>query len=335
MKKVFVLLCLISCNKMSAQTDFRSGYIINGNDTAYGLIDYRGGILNQEKCVFRKDSISAVLTYLPNQLTSYRFINNKFYVSKTIKTDEGEKLIFLECLIKGKVTVYYAWISGKEVYFVEKDTSLREMNNDEKMTEDEYGTKYISRSNQYKGMLRAYFSDCPEVFRKVDQLELDKKSLIKISKDYHEHVCKDEKCIIYEKSMANEHLYYCIDFTYDIIPGNLSDDRYVSMIGLGLQRNLPQFNENDYCEANFKLGLLNNTISFLYLNILYMHKYVSKKIHPFIAGGGSFINFLPFLSCQTGIDIPISKQFFSLAINYDGWFSKNYSIFGLSTNIYF
>jgi hypothetical protein len=335
MKKSIVILFMILWIKLSAQSDFRSGYIINGNDTTYGLIDYRGGKMNQEECLFRKDINSVTIRYLPSQLTAFRFIDSKFYLSKSIKINKMYKQIFLECLIKGKVTVYYAWLDGQDLYFVEKDTCLREINNDEKLNVDEYGDKYLFRTNQYKGMLKAFFSDCPEVFNKVNNVELDKKSLIKISKDYHERVCKDEKCIVYEKDMTTEHLFYGINYSYNIIPGNLREYRYIRMAGFTIQANLPQFNEKDYCSVTFKFGLMSDNTKFLNVNILYMRKFGSGKIHPFAAVGGSFISFLPFFSCQTGIDIPVGKDFIALGINYDGWFKKDISIFGLSASFYF
>jgi hypothetical protein len=45
------------------------------------------------------------------------------------------------------------------------------------------------------------FADAPEFQKKAEFVELNRKSLIKISKGYHNYVCKDSQCVVYEKSL--------------------------------------------------------------------------------------------------------------------------------------
>lgn len=106
MKKTwFILSCLvIFYAKTYSQTDFRPGYIINlNNDTTYGLIDSRGDIRNAQLCVFRKDTKSEPINYTPADLFGYRFIDGKYYISKTVVRKKQQKEYFWNICCMGKL----------------------------------------------------------------------------------------------------------------------------------------------------------------------------------------------------------------------------------------
>ena len=118
-----------------------------------------------------------------------------------VKNGETEEKLFLEYLIHGKVDIYYYRDESGEHYFAQKgDDRLVPLTNDEK-SHYANGIEYLQESNQYIGMLKYLFQESPEVSRETESVTLDHKSLIKISKKYHNAVCTDEQCIIYEKKI--------------------------------------------------------------------------------------------------------------------------------------
>jgi len=69
-------------------------------------------------------------------------------------------------------------------------------------------------SNQYRGILKYNFRDCPQMSQEIDNADFSKKTLIKLSKEYHEYVCKDEQCVIYEKKVRKRPIRLGIDVSY-------------------------------------------------------------------------------------------------------------------------
>lgn len=108
------------------------------------------------------------------------------------------------------------------------------------------------------GVMKNIFYDCPPVVEKLDNADFSKKALINLSKEYHEYVCNDEPCIIYEKKFHKKRFRYGFDFSFG--PSKLNYD-YVNLqmkmhpimhyqFGINSQMNL------DEAEAfNIKLSL--------------------------------------------------------------------------------
>jgi hypothetical protein len=193
------LLCL---SDLKGQTDFRPGYVItNENDTLHGLIDYRGDTRNSKICVFKENATSASSEYLPGQIKAYRFSGSKYYVSKNILANGTKKDFFLEFLVNGIADLYYYRDVNNPHYFIEKrDGQLFELNNTEELIKKD-DIEYFRQKKEYIGLLKYAFADCPQLFEKINNTVLDTKSLVNITKKYHNYVCDDEKCIIYEKQL--------------------------------------------------------------------------------------------------------------------------------------
>jgi hypothetical protein len=197
-----------------SQYGFRPGYIVKlDGGTEDGLINLHGSAFNAKKCEFKKDSTSAPVIYLPTDIEAYRIKDSKYFISKKVLINNVETNVFLECLISGKVSVYYTNWDSQDIYFSEKDGVLTEIDNNLIDIERD-GNKYEVHSNQYKRVLKSNFMDCPAMFPKVDNADFSKKTLIKLSKEYHDYVCKDEQCIIYEKKQSKIHVRLGGDFAY-------------------------------------------------------------------------------------------------------------------------
>lgn len=197
----FLFLCAIAV-KGFTQSEYRSGYIItNSNDTVYGLIDYRGSILNSEVCSFKENDNSEPIKYSPTSIKAYRFIDSKFFISKRVTTGEIQKDFFLEYLVNGIVDIYcYRDMDGDHYLVEDEEGNLMDLKNDKKIVEIG-DTKYLKESRQYVGVLRYAFKKSPTLNKKVENVDLSNKSLIKIAKEYHQEICSDQECIVYEKNV--------------------------------------------------------------------------------------------------------------------------------------
>jgi hypothetical protein len=182
-----------------AQTDFRPGYVIKpGGDTLFGEIDYRSDLLMGEVCRFKINDKENEIRYSPDDIIGYRFIDSKYYISKEV----NGKRLFLEFLIKGKVSIYYLRDNNGDHYFIEKE-GIR-------ITEIPYkqeirhkgDTDYFYESTEHIGVMKYYMLDAPEFQSRIERMgKPEHKNLIKLAEDYHNKVCKDESCVIYEKKI--------------------------------------------------------------------------------------------------------------------------------------
>lgn len=324
MKYLFSIgLVVINIIVLHAQSDFRDGYYINtNNDTVFGLINYKGNKANAKKCVFRETINSENQIFTPDQIIGFRFINSKYYVSKSVYKENETEQLFLEYLLSGIVDLYYYRDEIGEHYLVDNgNEKLYELKNEEKEIIIS-NTRYIKESKEYINILKAIFKDSPEISNRVETIKLNHNSLINITHDYHNEVCKDEECIIYEKKLPDikssfgllvginsisivetftlsEHLYYLnnSNFGYSIFPS----------IGFYYKRNMPFINErsyfqyegtysyvnlstiNSYTEPTYQLALIND-ISFtqnVFNNLcIVKYEFPKGKFRPTFQIGG-------------------------------------------------
>jgi hypothetical protein len=203
MKNLFIVpAMLVITIQAFAQPDFRQGFIVtNSNDTIHGLIDYKNSRSNSKKCVFKEGVNAERQEFSPSELKAYRFIDSKYYVSKPVNTGENEESLFLEYLINGTVDIYYYVDRNGDRYLIDTgDGILHELKNETR--EVLLNNKaYSKMSKEYVGILKYLLRQSPSTVKKVDNLGLDHKSLIKIGQDFHNEMCPDEECIVYEKKL--------------------------------------------------------------------------------------------------------------------------------------
>lgn len=199
-----ILWCFLTitlCN-IFAQSDFRPGYIItNSLDTLHGLVDYRGEIRNMKVCTFKESTEDQPKEFFPGDIYGYRYNTTKFYVSKEINTDELNDTVFVEFLLKGISNLYYYKNSNYSAYFIESgNKELLELESKEIEIEKD-GNVFFKEDNKYLGLLSYAFADCPEIKKDIVQADLSHKSMIQITRKYHDYKCSDEACVVYEKKL--------------------------------------------------------------------------------------------------------------------------------------
>lgn len=265
MKVIFVFLFLFSLLKLDGQTNFRPGYIItNENDTIKGLVDLRGDARNSKKCDFKENESAVAKEYLPFSIKGYRFADGKFYISKKVKYKGEDIELFLEFLVKGIFNLYF-YTEGVDLhYFIEKtDGNLLELTNAQRQLIINEVT-YSRESKDYIGQLKYALADCPQIYSLIDQAGFNNKSLIEITRKYHDYVCHDGKCIIYEKQLPGIKVKFgpfisvnssSLKFKYSPMYAAIHfDETAYPTIGLLLNASLPRLNEKLSFQASAEFG---------------------------------------------------------------------------------
>lgn len=198
-KLILVLLSAFIAINASTQGHFLPAYIIELNgDTIHGLIDDRGEVESSMICHFKADEDSEPVEYLPGSISAYRFIDSKYYESKSVSKNNSVQEVFAECLVKGVATLYHVRTEGFELYFLEKENSPMVALTNEPKEVTVNGSKTTVNSNSYIRMLKVTFSDCFEIQSSIDNVNLSYKSLKSITCKYNDCVGEGAECITYD-----------------------------------------------------------------------------------------------------------------------------------------
>jgi hypothetical protein len=195
-------------SNLHAQSDYKPGFIINNNnDTVHGFIFYRAENLH-EKCTFKKTKDAKSVDYKPFDIVAFGFAEGTFYISKNFTIENETSAAFLEYLIRGKASIYYLR-RNTDHYFIEKEnTRIIELTEPDKYVKKDGKTFFINK--QFKGKLKATLQDCREIFPQIEQTNLTHSSLTKLAKTYHNKVCPDQQCEIFERTRKSIHVNWNI-----------------------------------------------------------------------------------------------------------------------------
>jgi len=265
---LLIFLILTALLKGIAQTDFREGYYITlENDTVFGLVDYRGEAKNSQVCIFKKEELSVPVKFEPTEIKGYRFIDGKFYISYQINTGNEEKTVFLEFLVNGITNLYFYRDLNNYMYFIEDKNGKLLLLSNEVITSNVEGKGEVQRnSNKYIGVLRATFADCKEIQPQLDNVSLGHKSLINITKSYHNYVCDTEECIVYEKKVPSAKIRFApvlktgvanLRFSKGIFSNYSFEPEVYFGAGILVSTVFPQINEKLSFEAELDFNMYN------------------------------------------------------------------------------
>lgn len=321
MKYLFTILFLLTfLGNSFGQTNFRPGYIItNGLDTIIGKIDYRSDVRNMKICSFIREGRTEPTDYEPGRIHGYRFSDDgKFYVSKYLDLEDVQDTVFVEYLLKGITDLYFYRKPLYSTYLLEKeDGEMLELRND--MVEvNRDGQVFMVENNRYLGMLNYAFSDCSNLYNDINNTKLSHKSLINITKKYHNSVCDDELCVIYEKDIPVLSVEILPTIGYSVSILNLKsfefsninmEPGYSPYIGLWVNWKLPQINEkwsvltgvtiredyyfghferhpNEYSDAYYDYHLFSTNVS---TSFAFKYTFPRGKVVPIFFAGGTAI----------------------------------------------
>lgn len=350
MKKctLIVLIPLLLSGRVNAQSDFKPGFIImNNNDTINGMIDNRGYKSMAVKCRFKAEETNSVTEYHPGDISEYCFTDGKRYVSRTLES--GVK-VFLEYLVNGELNLYYYRnTQGLNIYVIDKlNFPLKEIpyTSEERYRDD--GTRVLYQSKYHIGLLQAYTNDAVGFQEEPARLsKLDHKNLIKFAEDYHNIVCKDSSCIIYEKNTpilkASAELLYGQTYIY----GDYDYDKdFTGEFGLGVYLWMPRVSERVYFRTGIKyrqMSMNDEKLNFILIPIGLQYQYSHYDLIPKI-----FLGFQSYfakdkevfytINAGTGLDyrftdrITVTSNFEAEIIPFimrlDGWDSSYQNAIG-------
>lgn len=214
MKPRFILsfAFLLAALATYGQKDLEKGYIVTyKNDTIFGQIDVQSNAQNSKSCLFLDPGNQTLQSFSPDEIKCFR-TSTKYYIVKEVTIDSVKQKLFLEYLVDGIADLYYLRDPLNEYYYIEKNGVLSELSNKEITIHVEgdglehNDRTFVKNSNQYVGVLNYLFQDGKEMAPKIARTDFQYRSLINLTKDYHEAVCKDGKCIDYTRS-ADQKVY--------------------------------------------------------------------------------------------------------------------------------
>lgn len=180
-----------------AQSDFRYGYVImQSQDTVWGLVDYREGLRKYHTCDFKSCDTAAVTQYTAADIRGYRFIDDKLFVSKRIKSyADTVETVFIEVIVGGKISLF----RYENQFFVSKDGSAPHKLTNERYETVVNGNRVVTSSNRYIGVLNHLMSDCRGLASRIKSTDLFEKSLTEVVEAYNE--CMKAPAVIYKSRL--------------------------------------------------------------------------------------------------------------------------------------
>jgi hypothetical protein len=336
------LLTFIHLAACIAQTEFIPGYIITSDkDTIVGNIDYGNDLSNFRKCSFRNNTQDFITDYYPGQIYGYRFNDSKYFISKKIQSGQSSTDVFMEYLIKGKVSIYYYKDAIGDHFFIEKDSlPLKEISYSEAEVIIDDKT-YARNYNINRGVLLYYMKDCPELSDRINATKAPShNNLINLVETYHNKVCKDEKCVIYEKKLPG------LKIIIQPLAGITKYVGYVSktitpeikgQTGLMCFIGLPLTSERLYFRTGFLYSRLQveqysryssepqySTINNFKIPLQFQYLFPKKTISPSFGGGMNIIipDFFVAIALNAGVNLKLNPHLNLLLLSELDYISK-------------
>jgi len=262
---IFLITTFIS-NPLFAQDRFAEGYIIDlQNDTLHGILEIQGEKLDSRVCHFKTSEKSPLQKFSPNEIKAFRFKAGRFMISKTIDIGGKPETVFLEYLIKGKASLYQHPGETAPRYFIETEKDgMIELSEPQKIIHNDSGAFYnISKHN---GKLLYLMADCPEIKKEIEQTPLRPKPMIKLANRYHDLVCTDEVCVVFERRYKKVEYLPSVSAGFAIKrvkfgSGLYSDFMPAVNAGAALEvRNLFSHNERITLETGLNISRINQTV---------------------------------------------------------------------------
>jgi hypothetical protein len=103
----------------SGAADFMQGYYITlKGDIVYGSIDFQNVYKRTVQCRFKRTGSDSVITLLPGEIQGYRFAGGRNYVSKAVPLKDGDRNLFIECLVESDLSAFLYKDRKREHYYL-------------------------------------------------------------------------------------------------------------------------------------------------------------------------------------------------------------------------
>jgi opacity protein-like surface antigen len=267
-----------------------------------------GERLNSKICRIKKANKEIDLP--PTNIYEYGFENGQVYVAKYILVDDSMQKVFLERLVKGKISLYFYRGDIGKMFFIEKDSS--------KLIEI---PKRIEQIEKYKfqNVISPYIADCDKVTDILSLVSYTKNSLVQFIKIYNNCESKPFICIRYGLVVGFNESKLILNRHKNGGYAQLLDLKYTGNYSLGGFIDFPLFS------SNFSL----HTDIYLSHQLYSLSAKTNNSSIDFI-GKNTTVN-LPVLLRYT---MPTTKirPYFNAGINFTKNFQSDYSLY--KTDIY-
>lgn len=347
MRSLYLTLLLLFYQSFAfAQKDFRKGYIIQGSDTISGYVDYRGDSRSAQITLFKPTLKGNEQRYTPSDIAGYGFENeNKMFDSKLVLLSDSAnaipEMLFLNALIKGKVSIYlYRDTNAQDHYFLQKDSLLIELTTQEsRRTDPETGRTYGFTYKKYIGVLNVAFADCETLSAsQINNVKLNQSSLISITDKYNK--CAGHQSVVseYHKKKpgitigpALLYSYAKLEFSGDDIFSNtiftnenhMGAGIFMNVTAPALSEKLSLQAELLYVPGKFTGNYSNRKpgdiyvydilfdLAYLKLPVQLRYTYPKGRVTPFINAGFLVIGYVVKDTQEAEITSPVLPSFYS------------------------
>lgn len=187
--------------ELAGQKWLKPGYLISeDDDTIRGYINIRKSLRDDHYVWFGAGGRSSLRPVEAEAVKGYRLDDGLNMVSRNVTLNGVTRTRFVEYLVNGIVDLYLISEEGDYLYLVEIEGKDPVVLDDKFKTLERDQDTYQVKSHQYIGVLKAAMSDCPDVFPQIEEMTLSPNNLIRLSRDYHQYMCKPgEPCMVYQR----------------------------------------------------------------------------------------------------------------------------------------
>lgn len=328
-KHFYLLLFLLAWIYSVGQNNLIKGYILlSKTDTLYGELNGGTYYQNSLYCDFKSINSDSIQRYLPSEIDGYRFLDGKFYITRDVFLNGKDSTFFMEFIIDGELDIYFIQDNHKtNHYFASKDgLPLKELQYSNKMLYID-GKYYEKETQKYIGVLNTLTKDCPELEEDIIRLKKpNHKKIIRFSEKYHNIVCTENECIIFEKKVPKQiHLELASGYKHMVGWTEEYENSGSPYLGFNFYFNNPRFSENGFFGVGFIYdGTYTNKStgikeSFFRLPLTYGYIKPGKGVQPLIFGGINFNNYVSIntVSIIPGLKIDINKFFLKFYADFE------------------
>jgi len=191
MKRFILTFCILTAITLSVfpQMGFRPGYVVKINgDTLNGLVYYGPDQGFDNGCKFKRFEIAREFKYDVASIKSFAFLEGRNFEA----LDINGKIRFMECLVKGEISIYTKPGAVSGDYYIRHSGSLISVIS-------KSGSK-VSGTGNFKDYKEALKQILKGFESSIDQTKYSKEELVNLISEYNEH--SDAKNYIFNQTRS-------------------------------------------------------------------------------------------------------------------------------------
>jgi len=220
------------------------GYVITTkNDSLRGFILIQDNYFNSINCVFKTSQDGNTTTYSADQLVSYGTDDKKYYYYAGNVGLEGkpEKKVFLECIVKGKNSLFY----NVNQFYLKSQSGVVELTTQEHTITRDSKT-FTTQLPVFRSTLQNEMKDCGAIYDYLQTTKLERKSLTELFVKYNE--CVGVQSVVFKKNLKGGVVHWgfslgvtATQLTFTSVDNPNADYHFLNNSGPGSTNLTPSF----------------------------------------------------------------------------------------------